>query len=55
MTVLLDSNILARLAQPTHPKHAATRDAVAALQARGETLVIVPQNVFGLWQPAGWP
>jgi predicted nucleic acid-binding protein len=55
MSVLLDSNILTRLAQHTHPMHAAARDAVAALQRRGEALHIVPQNVYEFWVVATRP
>ena len=46
MTVLLDSNILARLAQSTHSMHATARAAVASLQRSGQTLRTVPQNIY---------
>jgi hypothetical protein len=49
MNVLLDTNILTRLAQHAHPMHAAARDAVAALQRAGETLRLVPQNLYEFW------
>lgn len=49
MNVLLDSNILTRLAQHTHPMHATARDAVAALRHAGETLLIVS---YGHCRPA---
>ena len=55
MTVLLDTNILTRLALPTHPKHATARDAVAALQRSGETLRLVPQNCYEFWVVATRP
>ncbi len=55
MTVLLDSNILTRLAQHTHPLHAAARDAVAALRLGGDTLLIVPQNLYEFWVVATRP
>src|SRR4051812_40117559 len=52
MRVLLDSNILARLAQHTHPMHATSRDAVAALHRGGETPHTVPQNFYEFWTVA---
>src|SRR3989442_2982935 len=55
MNILLDSNILARLAQHTHPMHATARDAVAALRHAGETLLIVPQNLYEFWVVATRP
>jgi hypothetical protein len=55
MSVLLDTNILARLAQHTHPMHTAGRDAVAALQHGGETLHVVPQNHYEFWVVATRP
>ena len=55
MNVLLDTNILTRLAQHAHPMHAAARDAVAALQRAGETLRLVPQNLYEFWVVATRP
>ena len=55
MTVLVDTNILLRLAQPTHPMHATSQAAVSALQARGETLRTVPQNLYEFWAAATRP
>ncbi len=55
MNVLLDTNILARLAQHTHPLHATARDAVAALQQSGATLLLVPQNFYEFWVVATRP
>jgi predicted nucleic acid-binding protein len=55
MSVLLDSNILARLAQHTHPMHPTAQDAVNALRRRGEVLHIVPQNLYELWVVATRP
>jgi predicted nucleic acid-binding protein len=55
MSVVLDSNILARLAQHAHPMHVAARDAVAALRQRGEALHIVPQNLYEFWVVATRP
>lgn len=55
MTVLLDTNLLARLAQHTHPLHVAARDAIAVLQRAGETLRLVPQNLYEFWVVATRP
>jgi hypothetical protein len=46
MSVLLDTNILTRSAQPGHPHHATAVGATASLQAAGEDLCIVPQNIY---------
>jgi predicted nucleic acid-binding protein len=55
MSVLLDSNILTRLAQHTHPMHATAQGAVTALQRGGEALFIVPQNLYEFWVVATRP
>ncbi len=55
MTVLLDTNVLTRLAQHTHPLHATARDAVAALEGSGETLQTVTQNFYEFWVVATRP
>jgi predicted nucleic acid-binding protein len=55
MSVLLDSNILTRLAQHTHPMHATSRDAVAALRQGGDMVFIVPQNHYEFWGVATRP
>jgi predicted nucleic acid-binding protein len=49
MNILLDTNILTRLAEPGHARYRAAFDATAALRARGDTLCIVPQNVYEFW------
>ena len=55
MLVLLDTNILLRLAVPTHPMHVVARDAVIKLQANGDRLVLVPQNIYEYWVVATRP
>lgn len=55
MSVLLDTNILTRSAQPAHPMHASTLNAVSTLRMRGEDLVIVPQNLVEFWAVATRP
>jgi len=49
MSVLLDTNILTRLSQQSHPHHAAAESAISALKTRGESLFIVPQNLYEFW------
>ena len=41
MSVLLDTNILTRSAQPAHPMQKTALDAVSILKTRGEDLCIV--------------
>jgi predicted nucleic acid-binding protein len=59
MSVLLDTNILARLAQSTSPQHATARSAVDWLQKGGERICIVPQVLYEFWvictRPIGSP
>jgi predicted nucleic acid-binding protein len=55
MSVLLDTNILTRSAQPMHPMHKSAVDAVSALRTRGEDLCIVPQNLVEFWAVATRP
>lgn len=53
--ILLDTNILLRHAKPTDPAHPTVKAAVRALQAAGEDLCIVPQNVYEFWVAATRP
>src|SRR2546423_749446 len=55
MSVLLDTNILTRSAQPAHPMHEDAVDAVSALRTNGEDLCIVPQNLVEFWAVATRP
>jgi predicted nucleic acid-binding protein len=55
MSVLLDTNILTRAAQPGHPMHTDALDALAVLRARGEELCVVPQNLIESWAVATRP
>jgi predicted nucleic acid-binding protein len=55
MKILLDSNILTRLAQPTHPLHSTAQDSVRGLQGSGHTLLLVPQNLYEFWVVATRP
>ncbi len=49
MDVLADSGILLRLLEPTDPYHTIVEQAVKALHARGDRIVIAPQNVAEYW------
>ena len=49
MRVLLDTNILARMAQPGHPHHAPALTAVDTLRRRGDELFLVPQVLYEFW------
>lgn len=49
MAVLLDTNILLRLAQPGHPSALAAMRALKALRVSGESLFITQQNIVEFW------
>ena len=53
--MLVDTNILLRTLQPSHPQRETARGAIKALTARGHELRIVPQNLMGLWVVATRP
>ena len=49
LRALVDSNLLLRGAQPTHPQFPVADAAVAKLRLRGETVHACPQNVAEFW------
>jgi predicted nucleic acid-binding protein len=49
MAVLVDTNILVRLAQPHHPRARIAVRALRNLRAGGETLHITQQNIVEFW------
>jgi hypothetical protein len=53
MSVLVDTNILTRAAQPGHRMHNSAVGAVDNLRSRGDELCVVPQKLieFGQLQP----
>jgi predicted nucleic acid-binding protein len=55
MSVLIDTNILTRAAQPGHPMHNDALNAVGILRARGEELCVVAQNLIEFWAVATRP
>jgi predicted nucleic acid-binding protein len=55
MSVLLDTNILTRLCQHSHPQHSVAEAAIRILQSQGEPLHVVPQNLYEFWAVATRP
>jgi predicted nucleic acid-binding protein len=55
MNVLLDTNIVGRMAETGHVQHRTAVDAVAALVARGDTPCLVPQVLYEFWVVATRP
>lgn len=55
MKILLDTNILLRLAQPTSPLHPAAVDAMIRLEDIGTTKCLVPQVIYEYWAVATRP
>ena len=55
MAVLLDTNILVRLANPLSAQASIAERALNALKARGEELQITPQNLVEFWAVATRP
>ena len=49
MGVLIDTNVLLRLAQPNHGQYQAAVDGVARARLTGETLYVAPQNIAEFW------
>ena len=55
MSVLVDTNVLLRSVQPSHPMHDPAVRTVAALIRGGEPVVITPQIVAEFWNVATRP
>lgn len=49
MRILIDTNILARLAEPGHAMYPAAFDSTAMLRRGGAELCIVPQGLYEFW------
>ena len=49
MRILLDTNVLCRLAEKGHPFHSTAETAVAALRDAGHELCLVPQVLYEYW------
>ena len=55
MRILLDTNILLRLGDKSHPMHATATEAVNALHKNGHVSVLVPQVLYEYWVVATRP
>jgi len=55
MTILLDTNIITRGAQPGHPMYPAALNSVEILTKRGESLLLCSQNLYAFWSVATRP
>jgi len=55
MSVLVDTNILTRTAQPGHSQHSLAFQAVDIVKARGEQVCLVAQVVYEFWAVATRP
>jgi predicted nucleic acid-binding protein len=55
MSILVDSNVLLRRAQPTHSSHTSAIQSVAKLLARGTPVYFTPQNIAEFWNVATRP
>jgi hypothetical protein len=49
MRILLDTNILTRLAEPADQDHKLAVDSVAILRSQGHDLCLIPQNFYEFW------
>lgn len=49
MTFLVDTNVLLRSAEPSHPMYEEAVNATNTLLVRGEELYIAPQNLIEFW------
>lgn len=50
--ILLDTNLLIRMARSRDPQSGLTRAAIHTLLGRGERLIVVPQNLYEFWAVA---
>jgi predicted nucleic acid-binding protein len=55
MSVLVDTNILLRRVQPSHPSHLHAAESVAMLLAIGESVCFTQQNIVEFWNVATRP
>jgi predicted nucleic acid-binding protein len=49
MRILIDTNVLCRLAETAHPLHSVALDAVSNLRGDGYELCLVPQVLYEYW------
>jgi predicted nucleic acid-binding protein len=55
VSVLVDTNVLLRLAQPKHRQYPAASDGITRVRLAGETLYVTPQNIAEFWAAATRP
>jgi len=55
MKVLVDTNLLTRIAEPAHVQNPIAARAVSVMAARGDVLHVVPQNLYEFWVVATRP
>ena len=55
MRYLIDTNILLRLAEPSHPMHSSAKNAIHVLVNNGHELCVFPQNLVEFWNVATRP
>ncbi len=55
MNILVDTNILGRLAQPGHAHYQPANDAVDAIRRRGDVPCVIPQVLYEFWVVATRP
>ncbi|HEY3241822.1 MAG TPA: PIN domain-containing protein [Phycisphaerae bacterium] len=55
MRILIDTNLIARLAEPDHTDHGAALQAVKGILARGDEPCVVPQVIYEFWVVATRP
>ena len=55
MSIVIDTNILLRSAEPSHAQHAVADHAVRILIAHNEILCVVPQVLYEFWVAATRP
>ena len=55
MSVLVDTNVLLRRTQPSHPSHAVAVESMARLLASGEPVHYTLQNIAEFWNVATRP
>ena len=55
MSVLIDTNVLLRRAQPSHPSHVAAVESIARHLTRSTPVYFTPQNISEFWNVATRP
>ena len=55
MSYLVDTNVILRSVQETHPMHETAVDVVKSLLEQGEELCVIPQNFIEFWVVATRP